>query len=86
MVASGNGNNQYSERKICEKFTVMGHMKAMWRAFSQKKKKPTKNEINDSKDLKDIPNTSNSENQKSNYNNDKKGFISHSCQYPENSF
>ena len=42
MVASGNGNNQYSERKICEKFTVMGHMKAMWRAFSQKKKNQQK--------------------------------------------
>ena len=86
MIASGNGNNQYSDRK---KFAKSLQSWDIWKQCEGrflKKKKPTKNETNDSKDLKDVPNTSNSENQKSNYNNDKKGFISHSCQYPENSF
>ena len=71
-------------RKVYSHGTYESNVKGVF--SKKKKKKTTKNEINDSKDLKDIPNTSNSENQKSNYNNDKKGFISHSCQYPENSF
>ena len=37
MVASGKGNNQYSiGKKIYKKIRIMGNIKAMWIAFSQK--------------------------------------------------
>ena len=70
MVASGNGNNQYSIRKRYTKNLESREILKQWeqRFF---KSKTTKNEINDSKDLKDIPNTSYSKTKKSNYNNDK---------------
>ena len=71
MVASGNGNNQYSIRKRYKKNLESWEIlkKCEQRFF---KSKTTKNEINDSKDLKDIANTSYSKTKKSNYNNDKK--------------
>ena len=70
MVASGNGNNQYSIRK---RYTKNLESQEILEQCEQRffKSKTTKNEINDSKDFKDIPNTSYSKTKKSNYNNDK---------------
>ena len=89
MVASGKGHNQYSIRKEIyekrkKKFRIMGNIKAIWIAFSQKQNHKKRN-----KRFQRYQGHSKHKlfkNQKSNYNNDKKLFISHLCQYTENSF